>query len=163
MNRFEAVHAVFKADCADAYFSQKMVETITQLLAAYSSQGLIQSMQENWIYKVIRVSRNISRCEYKLSKLVHLNLTLLKEICATRVSEQILHFLKIFKEFSEEFDVSYVGYNASLLEPKFKRLFQMQQFTTVIEVKSLSKMLLMMNPKLPIFEEPQREERYFER
>ena len=74
-----------------------------------------------------------------------------------------MHFLKIFKEFSEEFDVSYVGYNASLLEPKFKRLFQMQQYTTVIEVKSLSKMLLMMNPQLPIFEEPQREEKSFEK
>ena len=40
-----------------------------------------------------------------------LNLQILQQICETRVSEQLLNFMKIFKEFSEEFDVSFIGYD----------------------------------------------------
>lgn len=59
----------------------------------------------------MRVSKTIDRCSYKVSKLVTLNLAILKEVCETRLSEQILNFLKIFKELQEEFDVAFVGYD----------------------------------------------------
>lgn len=39
----------------------------------------------------------------------------------------------------------------------------MMQFAPTIEVKSLSKMLVMMDPNLPIFDDPQRERTYFDR
>ena len=87
------------------------------------------------------MGRGIPRCHYKISKLVHLCLLLLQEICETRRSEQLLEFLKMFKDFATECDPSHVGYDSSLLEPKFKRLFQMQQLSPAIEVKSLSKTL----------------------
>ena len=72
------------------------------------------------------MSKNIEKCTYKLKKLVTLNLKILQEICETRVSEQVLNFLKIFKEFEEEFDITFINYDPSLLEPKFKRIFAMQ-------------------------------------
>lgn len=61
--------------------------------------------------------------------------------------------MKIFKEFQDEFDLSFVGFNASALEPKFKRLFSMLQLTPAVDVNSLSKMLLMMDPALKIFDD----------
>ena len=62
--------------------------------------------------------------------------------------------MKIFRDFSKEFDLSFVGYDPMVLEPKFKRLFAMTQFSPNIEVQSVAKMLLMMDPKLPIFDDP---------
>lgn len=79
------------------------------------------------------------------------------------MNEQILNFLKIFKELQDEYDISFVGYDPQLLEPKFKRLFAMLQFNPVIEVKLLNKMLLMMNPEMPIFEDSQQEKVFFEK
>lgn len=61
--------------------------------------------------------------------------------------------MKIFKEFQDEFDISFVGFNAAALEPKFKRLFSMLQLTPAVDVNSLSKMLLMMDPGLKIFDD----------
>lgn len=69
--------------------------------------------------------------------------------------------MKIFKEFSQELDISYVGFDPTLLEPKFKRIFAMTQFNPIIEVQNLTKMLLMMDPKLPIFDDVQREKYFF--
>ena len=65
--------------------------------------------------------------------------------------------MKIFKEFSEEFDLSFVGFDFRVIEPKFKRIFEMIQLTPLIEVKTLTKMLLMMDPELPIFDDCQQE------
>lgn len=109
------------------------------------------------------MAKNIERCEYKLNKLVHLSLNILRQTCDARLSEQALQFLKLFKEFSTECDVSFIGYNGALLEPKFKRLFQMTQIQPLIEVQSLTRMLIMMDPSLPIFDDSQRERLFFER
>lgn len=69
----------------------------------------------------------------------------------------------MFKDYATEFDLSHVGYDSSLLEPKFKRLFQMQQLSPAIEVKSLSKTLNQLDPTLPVFEDTQREIMFFQR
>ena len=105
------VYAVFKGECADAHFCSKIIDTVTQVLSAFSCNKMITQFSNNWIYKVVRVSRSIDKCSYKLKKLVTLNLQILQQICETRVSEQLLNFMKIFKEFSEEFDVSFIGYD----------------------------------------------------
>lgn len=38
------VLAVFKAECADAFFIKKVVEAITQIMAAYSYHTLVSSL-----------------------------------------------------------------------------------------------------------------------
>ena len=50
LDRFKTCFAVFKADCADAYFTQKVIHYITHVFAAFSSEALLHSFASVWVY-----------------------------------------------------------------------------------------------------------------
>ena len=102
---------------------QRILEVIIQVFAGATYPVLLHTLEDCWIYKLTRAASQIEQSQYKLSKLVHLCLQVLQQISQTRLQQQVLQFLKTFREFSDEFDISFVGFNGSLLEPKFKRLF----------------------------------------
>ena len=72
IDRLKLIYTVFLADCADAYFIQKIITSIMHILAAFSCQNLLNSFSGIWVYQLIRASRNIERCDHKLQKLVHM-------------------------------------------------------------------------------------------
>lgn len=72
------MYAVFNSECADAHFCFKIIEVVMQVFAGYSCPDIVNQFADRWVYQVVRVSKTVDRCAYKLSKLVTLNLKILQ-------------------------------------------------------------------------------------
>ncbi len=62
-------------------------------------------------------------------------LEILKLISNHRLTQQVLIFLKLFKDFEETNYFSHIGFDSKQMDSVFKGVFQVQQFN--VDIKSL--------------------------
>ena len=85
IDRFQLVLAIFKAQCEDSYFCQKIIDVIMEVFSGFTYPELLHSLEKRWVYLLCRVSRNIDDCQRKLIKLIHICLQVLEQLTQTRL------------------------------------------------------------------------------
>ena len=71
-----------------------------------------------------------------------------------RLSEQMVLFYQAFKDFYDEGLLSHIDFKKGKMEPKFKRLFQIFQFSAETNIKSRQQLLLIFNRNFNIHPTP---------
>lgn len=55
-----------------------------------------------------RVAKAISGCQIKTTKILKICMEICNIICKNRLNSQLLHFMKLFKNYVEDNDVSHI-------------------------------------------------------
>jgi hypothetical protein len=66
---------------------------------------------DNWIVKLLKIAKGIRACRNKIETLEFKTLKMLEIICKFRLNQQVLMFLKMFRNFEEQNEVPHINTN----------------------------------------------------
>jgi len=121
---FDGAISLIKSDNIDSVFIQNMTEIVAIILIGYADDDFHESFSDHWIYKMMRVARKIDESKVKVNKIIYKALRVIDLFCRHRLSQQMLLFIKLFKNFEELNEVSHINFDPRMLEIGFKNIFQ---------------------------------------
>ena len=114
------------------------MKTAALILISYNSENIAEEVYESWIVKLLKVSKGLKACRTKIEVLEYKTLNMLSVICKFRLNQQVLTFLKMFKEFEEGNEIPHINIEATRFDNKFSGIFAIHQFN-IEEEKSTTR------------------------
>lgn len=115
---------LIKSENIDTVFIQEVFGLAAQALTAFAgAETLFRVFQDRWLYKLIRVGVKLPGCMLKLNKVLLAILHMLRLMCDHRESQQILLFMKIFKDYEEHNDIAHINFESRKFDMSFKNIF----------------------------------------
>jgi hypothetical protein len=120
---FDGAISLIKSDNIDSVFIQNMTEIVSIILIGFADDDFHETFENYWIYKMMRTARKIPESKVKVNKIIYKALRVIDLFCKHRLSQQMLLFIRMFKNFEELNEVSHINFDPRMLDIGFKNIF----------------------------------------